>query len=114
VGVAFAIGVLAITGVPPLGCFWSKFYLLTGALQIAGGLGPVILVLVLLESVISFAWMLRVTQKIFLGKPTEAVLAAQPGRLPMAMTIVLVVCIIMCVLAPVIGIPLVARVPYVP
>jgi len=114
VGVAFAIGVLAITGVPPLGCFWSKFYLLTGALQIAGGLGPVILVLVLLESVISFAWMLRVTQKIFLGKPTEAVLAAQPGRLPMAMTIVLVVCIIMCVLAPVIGIPLVARIPYVP
>jgi len=112
VALAFAVGVLALTGVPPLGCFWSKFYLLTGALQLAGGVGPAILVLVLLESVISFAWMLRVMQKVFLGKPTETVLAAQNGGLPAPMTVALIVLIVMCVLAPVVGIPLVAHIPY--
>ncbi|UCH34320.1 MAG: hypothetical protein JSV65_17615 [Armatimonadota bacterium] len=114
VGVAFVIGVLALTGVPPLGCFWSKFYLLAGTLQVAGGLGPVTLALVLLESLVSFAWMLRVTQKVFLGEPSEPVLAIQGTPLPAAMTVVLSVLIAMCVLAPAVGIPLVARIPYLP
>ena len=112
VGVAFVIAVLALTGVPPLGCFWSKFYILTGALDLGGGVGPVILVLVLLESVVSFAWMLRVTQKIFLGPPTEAVATMQSTRLPLQMTVVLGVLMIMCILAPVIGIKLVMPIPF--
>jgi hydrogenase-4 component D len=114
VGLAFVVGVLAVTGVPPLACFWSKFYLLTGALQLSGGLGPVILGLVLLESVISFAWMLLVAQKVFLGKPTPAALAAQHNPLPLPMTITLVALMVMCVAAPVIGIPLVQHIPYLP
>lgn len=114
VGMAFIVGVLAVTGVPPLACFWSKFYLLTGALQLGGGVGPVILGLVLLESVISFAWMLLVAQRVFLGKPTPAVLAAQHNPLPLPMTITLVALMVMCVAAPVIGIPLVQHIPYLP
>lgn len=114
VGLAFVVGVLAVTGVPPLACFWSKFYLLTGALQLGGGVGPVILGLVLLESVISFAWMLLVAQRVFLGKPTPAVLAAQHNPLPLPMTITLVALMVMCVAAPVIGIPLVQHIPYLP
>ena len=112
VGLAFVVGVLALTGVPPLGCFWSKFYLLAGALQLAGGLGPVILVLVLLESLVSFAWMLRIAQKIFLGAPTEAVTANPEETLPVPMAIALGILIIMSVAAPLVGIPLVAHIPY--
>jgi len=111
VGLAFVIGVLAVTGVPPLACFWSKFYLLTGSLQIAGGLGPVILGLVLLESVIFFAWMLWVAQKVFLGAPSERVLAAPDNGLPLAMSIALLVLIVMCVASPLVGIPLVQHIP---
>jgi hydrogenase-4 component D len=114
VGIAFVMGVLAITGVPPLGCFWSKFYLLTGALELKGVLGPIILGLVLLESVVSFAWMLRVTQKVFLGPPTEPVETMGSNRLPLPMMIVLGALIIMCVMAPVIGLALVAPIPYAP
>jgi hydrogenase-4 component D len=114
VGIAFVMGVLAITGVPPLGCFWSKFYLLTGALELKGALGPIILGLVLLESVVSFAWMLRVTQKVFLGPPTEPVETMGSNRLPLPMMIVLGALIIMCVMAPVIGLALVAPIPYAP
>jgi len=114
VALAFAIGVLALTGVPPLGCFWSKFYLLSGAMDLAGGLGVAIFILVLLESVISFAWMLKIMQKVFLGEPTAAVLAAPAGGLPAPMTVALIALIVMCALAPVIGIKLVWQIPYVP
>ncbi|UCH34321.1 MAG: hypothetical protein JSV65_17620 [Armatimonadota bacterium] len=114
VALAFLVGVLAVTGVPPLACFWSKFYLLVGAFQLGGGLGPAILVLVLLESLISFAWMLRVAHKVFLGQPTEPVLAVPENPLSVQMTIVLGVLLIMCVLAPLVGIPLVAHIPYMP
>jgi hydrogenase-4 component D len=112
VGVAFIVGVLAVTGVPPLACFWSKFYLLAGSLQVSGGFGPVILGLVLLESLISFAWMLYVAQKVFLGEPSAPVLAASHNPLPAPMTIALLALIVMCALAPVVGIPLVEHIPY--
>jgi hydrogenase-4 component D len=112
VGLAFVVGVLALTGVPPLGCFWSKFYLLAGALQLAGGIGPVILALVLLESLVSFAWMLRIAQKIFLGPATDAVAANPEETLPVAMTIALGILIIMCVAAPFVGIPFVDHIAY--
>jgi hydrogenase-4 component D len=115
VGLAFIVGALAVTGVPPLACFWSKFYLLTGAMQLGGGLGPVILGLVLLESLVSFAWFLRVAHKVFLGEPTATVLAIKDDAvLPYQMHIVLSVLIIMCAVAPFIGVPLVAHVPYMP
>jgi len=113
-GVAFVVGLLAVTGVPPLGSFWSKFYLLTGALELKGAIGPIILGLVLLESVVSFAWMLRVTQKVFLGEPTEAVAAVPANPLPVAMVVTLWVLIVMCVAAPAIGIPLVQHVAPLP
>jgi hydrogenase-4 component D len=114
VGLAFVVGVLALTGVPPLGCFWSKFYLLAGALQLAGALGPAILILVLLESLISFAWMLRIAQKVFLGRPSPAVAANPEETLPVPMAIALGILIIMCVAAPFIGIPLVDQIQFRP
>lgn len=66
--VAFFVGAFALTGIPPLACFWSKMYVLAGALQIPGALGPLALILVLVESLISFGWFLWVGQKIFFGK----------------------------------------------
>ncbi len=34
----FFIGAFALTGVPPLACFWSKLYMLRGALEVRGSL----------------------------------------------------------------------------
>jgi hydrogenase-4 component D len=102
---AYFVGVLAVTGIPPFACFWSKFMILAGALQIPGPLGPGILVLVLTESLIAFGWMLRVGQKVFLGEQTE--LARVNSDPPPAMSGVLVALMIACLIVPLFGIPLV-------
>ncbi len=67
--VAFFLGMLALAGVPPLACFWSKFYILMGALNVPGAFGPIALVLILVESLVSFGWFLWVGQQVFFGKP---------------------------------------------
>jgi len=102
---AYFVGVLAVTGIPPFACFWSKFMILAGALQIPGPLGPGILVLVLAESLIAFGWMLHVGQKVFLGEQTE--LARVNSDPPPAMSGVLVALMVACLVVPLFGIPLV-------
>ncbi len=75
---AFFVGAAAVTGVPPFACFWSKFMILAGALRAAGrdrtdagrpGAGR--------ESLISFAWMLHIAQKVFFGATTPVAMVAQ-------------------------------------
>lgn len=118
--VAFFVGVFALTGVPPLACFWSKIYVLMGALQIGGVFGPLALVLILVESLVSFAWMLWVGQRVFFGKSTASAPSSvsetdgQPmfetvGALdpPRSMNWVLIALVIACFVAPIAGIPLV-------
>jgi hydrogenase-4 component D len=102
---AFFVGLLSVTGVPPLACFWSKFMILSGAMRLPGALGPLILVLILSETLVSFGWMLYIAQKIFLGSPS---LAAQVhSDPPWAMSVTLIILMIGCVAAPLIGMPLV-------
>jgi len=102
---AFFIGLLSVTGVPPLACFWSKFMILSGAMGLAGPLGPLILVLILCETLLSFAWMLYIGQKIFFGAPlAEAQVPADP---PWPINATLIILMIGCVAAPLVGMPLV-------
>ena len=102
---AFFVGLLAVTGIPPFACFWSKFLILAGAMEIQGPLGPAIMVLLLSESLVAFGWMLYVGQKVFLGIRTEAALVNSDP--PLAMRGALVLLMIGCLLAPLAGIPLV-------
>jgi len=119
---AFFVGAFALTGVPPLACFWSKLYVLAGALQLPGAFGVIALVLILIESLVSFGWFLWVGQKVFLGKmrpapstrkgETEAVHShasvsaiADPPR---SMEWVLIALIILTLAAPFVGIPMVS------
>ncbi|UCG87169.1 MAG: hypothetical protein JSW71_01070 [Gemmatimonadota bacterium] len=102
---AFFVGILAVTGVPPFACFWSKFMLLAGALELPGPIGPGLLALLLGETLIAFGWLLYIAQKVFLGAPSPA--ARVPSDPPLAMRATLVVLILGCVVAPAIGIPLV-------
>lgn len=102
---AFFVGVLSVTGVPPFACFWSKFMILQGAMGLPGALGPAILVVLLGETLIAFAWMLYIAQRVFFGAPSP--LAQVNSDPPFAMSATLVILMIGCVIAPVIGIPLV-------
>ncbi len=101
--VAYLIGILAATGIPPFSGFWPKFMIFVGALQAPAGW--IVLLLLATESVISFGWLLWVGQKIFLGQPSEVAEAA--GDPPPAMTVALVAGMLLCLGMPLIGIPLV-------
>lgn len=123
--VGFFVGAFALTGVPPLACFWSKMYVLAGALQVKGAFGPVVLVLVLIESLISFGWFLWIGQKVFFGVPARSLAArseseneAESGSRreaagapdpPPSMDWVLVGMIILTLAAPLAGIPIVSH-----
>ena len=106
VATAFFVGLLSVTGVPPLACFWSKFMILSGAMRLSGPIGPLIVIFVLCETLVSFGWMLYIAQKIFLGAPLTAA-AEGPLDPPLAMNITLIVLMIGCLVAPLVGMPLV-------
>jgi len=76
--VSFFIGLLAVTGIPPFSCFWSKLALVVGILQLKVPALWLISVPFYLEVVIAFLWYLKVGQKVLFGSPSEVVLAAQP------------------------------------
>jgi hydrogenase-4 component D len=101
VGLAFFVGALAVTGVPPFACFWSKFLILAGTIELGTKVGVLMLILVLAESLISFAWFLRIAQIVFLGEPSPPVLAARANSAAISAT--LVILIVMCLAAPAIG-----------
>jgi len=107
---AFFVGLLSVTGVPPLACFWSKFMILSGAMRLSGPLGPLIVIFVLCETLMSFGWMLYIAQKIFLGPPLVAVPADVDP--PFAMNATLVILMIGCLVVPFVGMPLVQLVPF--
>jgi hydrogenase-4 component D len=100
---AFFVGLLAVTGVPPLACFWSKFMILSGAMRLSGPIGPLIVTFILCETLVSFGWMLYIAQKIFLGAPLITV----PADPPWPMDSTLIILMIGCVVAPLVGMPLV-------
>jgi hydrogenase-4 component D len=102
---AFFIGLVSVAGVPPFGCFWSKFMILAGAMQLGGVAGPLIVTLVLGETLISFGWMLYVAQRVFLGPLRSPIpVVADP---PWAFRVTLVVLMIGCLTAPFVGLYLV-------
>jgi len=102
---AFFVGVLAVTGIPPFACFWSKFMLLAGALDLGGAVGSILLVVLLAETLIAFGWMLYIGQQVFLGAPSPA--AQVSGDPPLALRLTLILLVIGTVVAPAVGIPLV-------
>lgn len=74
----FFIGVLAVTGIPPFSCFWSKLTLVVGIMELKGAAMPLIAVPYYLEVVLAFFWFLRVGQRLLFGEPSAAVLAIAP------------------------------------
>jgi hydrogenase-4 component D len=105
VSAAFFVGLLSVTGIPPFSCFWSKFFLLTGAISLGGLAGFFILVPFILEAIVAFAWFIRVGQNVFFGEVSEkAIIAKDP---PFLMSATLIILMIFCVLAPLIALPIV-------
>jgi len=106
---AFFVGAFAATGLPPFACFWSKFWILTGAMATHTPIGVIFLVLALGESLVSFAWFLRIGQRVFFGTAPEGLVVQNPSP---AINWVLIALIVMCIAAPFIGLPLVEAIKF--
>lgn len=106
VAVAFFVGAFTVTGVPPFGGFFSKLMIIGGAFSM-GGFGPWLGVLLLLESVIAFAWFLWIGQKVFFGKLSPA--AATIGTSSAPMGTALIALIILCAAITLVALPMVHR-----
>ncbi|HBD5393631.1 TPA: hydrogenase 4 subunit D [Escherichia coli] len=102
-GVGFCMAALAITGVPPFNGFFSKFPLFAAgfALSVEYWILLPAMILLMIESVASFAWFIRWFGRVVPGKPSEAVADAAP--LPGSMRLVLIVLIVMSLISSVIA-----------
>jgi len=108
---AFMVGVFSLTGIPPFSCFFSKFFIFTGALSVGGVTGTLFAVLIILESLICFGWFIWIGHKVFFGKP----LALNPQSHvvkdpPFAMSASLVILAILCLIIPWVAILIVNRI----
>ncbi len=106
VAIGFFVGAFTVTGLPPFGGFFSKLLIIGGAFSL-GGFGAVIGALLLIESVIAFAWFLWVGQKVFFGRLSPV--AATIGTSSTPMGIALTVLIILCLIVTLIGMPMVQQ-----
>ncbi|EFO0487676.1 TPA: hydrogenase 4 subunit D [Escherichia coli] len=102
-GAGFCVAALAITGVPPFNGFFSKFPLFAAgfALSVEYWILLPAMILLMIESVASFAWFIRWFGRVVPGKPSEAVADAAP--LPGSMRLVLIVLIVMSLISSVIA-----------
>ncbi|MQK85518.1 hydrogenase 4 subunit D [Escherichia coli] len=102
-GVGFCVAALAITGVPPFNGFFSKFPLFAAgfALSVEYWILLPAMILLMIESVASFAWFIRWFGRVVPGKPSEVVADAAP--LPGSMRLVLIVLIVMSLISSVIA-----------
>jgi len=80
IGGCFAVAALAVTGMPPFNAFFSKFSILAGGFEAAQA-NPwiyALVVIAILESVGSFAWIFWVFSAAVPGNPSDEVTAATP------------------------------------
>jgi hydrogenase-4 component D len=105
---AFVLGAMAISGVPPFNMFWSKFFIISGAFQLHTGWGWTLGLLALAESVAGFAWFLHVVHKVIFGSVSPAAEAAQDP--PATMMIPLLALMGLILLSTVFALPIVDQV----
>ena len=91
VGISFAFAALAVTGVPPFNCFFSKFSILAGGFSAARAdpLLLAIMILAVVETIGSFAWLFWIFGAAVPGEPSPEVASA--SRLAPSMQFVLAV-----------------------
>lgn len=98
---AFIVGAMSISGVPPFNIFWSKFFIIAGAIQLGSAWGWTLGLLAIVESLAGFAWFLIVVQRVFFGEPSPA--AAKAVDPSLVMLIPLLVLMVLSLLSPVFG-----------
>ncbi len=95
VGICFLVATLAVTGVPPFNGFFSKFNILAGGFAVAQSntLLMVLMLVALVETIGSFAWLFWVFGAAVLGEPSPEVVAASPVAPQIQVVLVTLACL---------------------
>lgn len=96
----FAIGALAMTGVPPFGLFWSEFLIVLSNLAVKSPVLNAAVVLMLVNLLISIAYYFRIIRVVAFAKPRTAVDGYGAVRIPVTL---LVPCVILVGLSLITG-----------
>jgi hydrogenase-4 component D len=98
VGVGFGVAALAIAGVPPMNLFFSKFAIFAGGFEVSRAYLPLLVPMLILiaESVGTFAWFLNKFGSVAFGPPSEAVAAAAPLPLSMKAALAALIVLTLC------------------
>jgi len=67
-GIGMIVFMVSLGGVPPTGGFWAKFFVFTAAIS-RGGLGPWLAAIMVLNSVVSLSYYLRVAREVVFVEP---------------------------------------------
>jgi NADH-quinone oxidoreductase subunit N len=71
IAVGMAVFMISLAGVPPTGGFWGKLLIFQAAIERGGSLGPVLAVVMLVNSVVSVFYYLLVPREMFLREPAD-------------------------------------------
>jgi len=88
---------LAISGVPPLNGFASKWMVYQGVLATRSNLAPLLLIAAVFGSALTLASFVKVIHSLFLGRPSPDVVAARPREAPLPMVLPMAVLALLCV-----------------
>jgi multicomponent Na+:H+ antiporter subunit D len=88
----FAIGALAMTGVPPFGLFWSEFLIILSNLSVGSSILTAAAVLMLVNLIISIAYYFRVIRVVAFATPSATLNANAPVKIS---KILLLPCVIL-------------------
>jgi len=94
---AAAVAALAISGVPPLNGFASKWMVYQGVLETHSNLAPLLLIAAVFGSALTLASFVKVLHSVFFGRPSDDVAAAHPAPTPLLMAAPMVFLALLCV-----------------
>ena len=94
---AFFIGALAISGVPPLNGFVSKWLVYQGVLEAGGTLMPVLLAAAVLGSALTLASFIKAIHAVFLGEASDELAGKKLTEAPASMLAPMAILAALCV-----------------
>lgn len=83
-GIAFVAFLLSLGGIPPFAGFWAKFFVFKAAIE-AGGRGPLLAAIMVVNTVIGLGYYLRVAKRVALEDPQPELATTRP-RIDVALT----------------------------
>jgi len=95
--VGFVIGALAISGVPPLNGFVSKWLVYQGVVEAGGRLMPLLLAAAVLGSALTLASFVKAIHSVFLGEQPRELVGKEIKESPLSMLVPIGILSLLCV-----------------